>query len=364
MVSRSTPSISAEMTLTPLIMRAWAARSSSFERAPLRLRVSSCLFELALGLLGALKGCGEIFFVYAQARGDFVQELARVLVIRESGNARDGFDAAHSGGGGLFDGNFEHADIAGAADVRAAAKFLAVESARSRGIGNRHDADVLFGVAVAEEGQRAGSERVVNRGDVGLNFGVEQDFVVHLLLDVAQFGGVNGGEVREVEAQAAGLDERAGLFHVRAENIAQRRVHQVRRRVIALDVLAARAVGVSRDAIAHGEFFFCHDAMRDQAGDRIIRAAHFGKLHRVLVVPKRADVGDLSAGFGVEHRAIEDDFAFRSRWQFVDCAILGDDGLDAAIFRRRIEIKIRLRAISFREFSIHRIRDVFVPAFP
>ncbi len=176
--------------------------------------------------------------------------MPRTLVIGESGGARDGFDAAHSGGCGLFDCNFKHADVAGAADVRAAAKFLAVESARGRWIGNRHNTDILFGVAVTEEGERPGSERVVNRGDVGLNLGVEENFIVHLLFDVAQFGSVDGGKMREVEAQAAGLDERAGLLDVRAENVAQSCMHQVSRRVIALDVLAARAVSVSRNAVA------------------------------------------------------------------------------------------------------------------
>ena len=151
------------------------------------------------------------------------------------------------------------------------------------------------------------------RGDVGLNFGVEQNFVVHLLLDVAQFRRIDRGEMRKIESQACRLDERSGLLDVRAENVAQRGVHQVRRRVIALDVLAPRAVGVARDAVAHGKFFFRDNAVRDQSGNGIIRAAHFGKLHRVFVVPERADVGNLSARFGVEHRAVEDDFAFRAR---------------------------------------------------
>jgi hypothetical protein len=35
--------------------------------------------------------------------------------------------------------------------------------------------------------------------------------------------------------------------------------------MIALDVFPARAIGVFRDAVAHGKFFFRHNAMRDQA---------------------------------------------------------------------------------------------------
>ncbi len=104
--------------------------------------------------------------------------------------------------------------------------------------------------------------------------------------------------------------------------------------------------------------------MRDQARDGIIRAAHVGHLHGVLVVPQRANVGNLSARFGIEHRAIENDFAFRAGGQFVHRAVFGDDGFDAAIFRGCFEIKIRLRALRFGEFCVDWIGDVLMPAFP
>ena len=54
----------------------------------------------------------------------------------------------------------------GAVDVRAAAKLLAVEAARRGQVGNGDHADVRFGVLVAEEGERAGGQRVVDIGDV------------------------------------------------------------------------------------------------------------------------------------------------------------------------------------------------------
>ena len=41
--------------------------------------------------------------------------------------------------------------------------------------------------------------------------------------------------VDEVEPQAIGRDERAGLLHVRPERLPQRGVQQVRRRVVAAD---------------------------------------------------------------------------------------------------------------------------------
>ena len=46
----------------------------------------------------------------------------------------------------------------------------------------------------------------------------------------------------EVEAQAIGRDERAGLLDVRPEHLPQRRVQQVGGRVVAADRVAARDV--------------------------------------------------------------------------------------------------------------------------
>ena len=109
-------------------------------------------------------------------------------------------------------------------DVCAAAEFLAVEAARLGGIGNRDDADVGFGIFVAEEGESAGSERVVNVHDVRAHFEVLADFFVYLLLDFAEFAGIHVREVRKIETQVIGCDERAGLLYVRPENVAQCRV--------------------------------------------------------------------------------------------------------------------------------------------
>ena len=162
--------------------------------------------------------------------------------------------------------DFEHADFAGADDVRAAAKFLAVEAARRGGVGNGDDADVGLRIFVAEEGERAGGERVVDIHDVRADFEVFADFFVHLLLDVGEFAGIDGGEVREIEAQMIGRDERAGLLHVRAENVAQRGVHQVRGGVVAHVARAALGIGDGGDAVADVQIFFGDDAVRDQSG--------------------------------------------------------------------------------------------------
>ena len=100
-----------------------------------------------------------------------------------------------------------------------------------------------------------------------------------------EFGGIHRGKVREIEAQPVRRHQRARLLDVRAQNVAQRGVHQVRRRVIALVVLAAGGVGLAGHAIADAQSFLRDDAMRDQSGDRVIGAAHFRQFERSLVIP-------------------------------------------------------------------------------
>ena len=138
----------------------------------------------------------------------------------------------------------------------------------------------------------------------------------------ASLARVHGGEVRKIEAQMIGRDERAGLLHVRAENIAQRGVHQVRGRVVAHVARAALGIGDGGDAVADVQIFFRDDAVRDQSGDRIVRAAHFGDFERFGIVVEAAGVGDLAAGFGVDGGAVEDDFGFRALLDFVHRALL------------------------------------------
>jgi hypothetical protein len=59
--------------------------------------------------------------------------------------------------------------------------------------------------------------------------------------------------VREVEAQARGIVERAGLLDVRAQHLPQRGVEQMRAGVIALDGVAAHAVDDGVDVVADGQ---------------------------------------------------------------------------------------------------------------
>ena len=99
-------------------------------------------------------------------------------------------------------------------------------------VADRDDADAVA-VFLAEQRHRAGGDRFFRRSHVGLHRRVAVDLLVDDALDVVELLARDRLEVHEVEAQPIGRDERAGLLDVRAEHLAQRRVQQVRRRVIA-----------------------------------------------------------------------------------------------------------------------------------
>ena len=119
---------------------------------------------------------------------------------------------------------------------------------------SRH-ADDAHGVAVllAEEGDRAGLLGVGDGQHLRVGGGVGAHARVHEALDLALLLERERREVREVEAQAIGRDERALLRDVLAERRAQRPVQEVRRRVVAADGVAALAVDGELDGVADAQ---------------------------------------------------------------------------------------------------------------
>ncbi len=108
----------------------------------------------------------------------------------------------------------------------------------------------------------------------------------------------------EVEAETIGFDERSFLGDVRAKHIAQRRMQQVRRRVIGANLLAALMVDFELGPVAD------LDRALGQAPDMRMQAA--GLLQRVIDrefgavrKPDDAMIASLTAAFGVKGRAVE-----------------------------------------------------------
>ena len=82
---------------------------------------------------------------------------------------------------------------------------------------------------------------------------VAADLLVDDPLDAIELVARDRLEVHEVEPQAIGRDERSGLLHVRAEHLAQRRVQQVRRRVVAARRVADVGVDLRGDDVADAQ---------------------------------------------------------------------------------------------------------------
>ena len=111
-------------------------------------------------------------------------------------------------------------------------------------------------------------------------------------------------------------DQRPGLLHVRAQNIAQSGVQQVSGRVVAHIAHAAFGIGDGRHMIADAQVFFGHDSVRDQSGDGVVGAAHFGNFQRAGIIVEPAGIGHLAARFGIDRSAVEHNFCFCPGFEF------------------------------------------------
>ncbi len=123
-----------------------------------------------------------------------------------------------------------------------------------------------------------------------------------------QFFVGNLGEVRKVEAQAVRVHRRAGLLDMRSENLAQGSVQQVRAGVVALDVVAPRAVDDGVHVIADCKVLLKDGFVRADALHRQHAAGNLGDGGVAVGRGEPAGVADLAAGVAVEAGVVENDF--------------------------------------------------------
>src|ERR1700730_11350582 len=95
-----------------------------------------------------------------------------------------------------------------------------------------------------------------------------------------------------------------------AQHFAQSRLQQMRGRVITHGGLADLSVDDGIDFLSHTNRLFRNDLMRSYSLDRVVAAFHFGHDGVVIVAVEPSTVADLSPGFSVERRVVEDDLAF------------------------------------------------------
>ena len=101
--------------------------------------------------------------------------------------------------------------------------------------------------------------------------------------------------------------------------------------------------------------------MRAYALHRVIAAFHFGDDGVVIVAVEPSAVADLSAGFGVERRVVEDDLAFFAGLEFLCALAVVDDGENLAAVGASLAIALE---VGFWKLLIGGIGSLLGCAFP
>src|SRR5207249_107314 len=245
------------------------------------------LLELLVLLQQLLDPVHQVFGLRSQHARRLLELTFELADQRIRSGPRHRLDAAHAGRGARLVREPEQGDLTRAGDMRPATQL----DGHARHVHDAHDIAVLLG----EERHRPRRDGFLvfhlTRGDGQ----VRPDVAVHFLLDPGEGRVVHWPVVREVEAQPLRGHDRALLADVGAEHLAQRRVHQVRRRVVPLDVLAARLVDL-------GEHRRRLELIREVAHDGahsvyFLHALHVERPPCSLHPPR---VAHLSARLGVE----------------------------------------------------------------
>src|SRR5207237_2021808 len=123
------------------------------------------------------------------------------------------------------------------------------------------------------------------------------DFLIHERFDLLETLALHGAVMSKVESQPLRRDERARLMDRLTKNLPERRMQQVRRRVIALGLPPPLARHTRRNA---PETEGARE--RTDRGRPAVDLAHVVDLDMPTVADDLAPVGDLTARFRVEGR--------------------------------------------------------------
>ena len=191
----------------------------------------------------------------------------------------------------------DHADVPRPLDVGPAAELPGVLP----------DLDHAHGVPVllAEEHHGAEPLRLLHRGLEDARGVVPREAAVGDQLRLLQLIGGDGRRMREVEAQTAGLHERPRLASVLAQELSERRVHDVGGGVGSRGRLAAVGVDLRMGLLARPDL-----ARSDHAGVDDGSVARGDRVGHPDDTGGRADqppVADLSSPLRVERGAVEED---------------------------------------------------------
>ena len=179
-------------------------------------------------------------------------------------------------------------------------------AAELHGVAELHHAH-LVAVFLAEEGDGPhlaclvdGAVAVFLEGDILANL------LVHKVFHLAQLLGCHLLEVREVEAQTVGRDQRAALLDVGAQHLAQGSIQQVGAGVVRLNGAALVDVDAGHELGLHVLRQLLHDV-----DALVVLALGVDDLHGLLFRDEHALVANLATHLAIERRLVEHEFVER-----------------------------------------------------
>src|SRR6266511_793724 len=245
------------------------------------------LFELPIFLEQRLDPPDEMLRLRAQHAGRRGELPLELVDERVGGWPRHRFDAPHPRRGARLVGEPEQRDLPGGGHVRPAAQL----ERHARHVHDAHDVAVLL----SEERHGASGDRFPVLHLAGLDREVLPDVAVHCLFDVRQRGVAHRPVMREVEPQPVRRDHGPLLAHMAAEDLSQGGVYEVRRRVVALDVLPPPLVHLGKH---RRRLELVLEAPDD--GARAVHLVHVRHLQLPPCALHASGVADLAARLGIK----------------------------------------------------------------
>ena len=253
------------------------------------------------------------------------QMLLRTEYLQHIGSGHR-LDTAHTGRHRGLGQDMEQPELCGIVHVRAAAEL-------HRHVGNRYD---THHVAVLLPEQRHGAELagLLNRHLADIRGDAAENPAVDQLLHLLQLLRRQRGKMRKVKPHTVLIHQLARLLHVRSEHTAQRRLQQVRRRMVAGDGRTGLRIHDRLHRIAHAQVTHLHRTGMQHQPVRVLgRAEHLKGASGRL---QQAAVTHLTAALSVKRRHIEHHDGLVPDRNGLDLLIVADDRGDPGGRLRRL----------------------------
>src|SRR3954468_1683642 len=283
-----------------------AAGAAHRELAP---RLGELALEPALVLDQGRQALRRLLDRRLEEAGDRMQlaALGREVAARPIAGHR--LEPAHARGDGALRDDGDDTDVAGAACMGAAAELDREGPVGALAAGcpaHRDDAD-LVAVFLAEEGAGPRVDRFLDAHQLRHHRLVLEEHGVGDVGDAPYLLVADWLWMAEVEAQAVRRDERALLGNMVAENLAQGLVQKMGRGVVGANAGAAGVVDGKFEGMADLEgALLDDDVVHEEVAELLLGV---GDAHAHVDRRHGAGVPDLTAGFAVERRLVEDDEA-------------------------------------------------------